>query len=442
MLESNLEWIEGALSTIGDYKDRIGDTDDPTRKILYCSAATGLVTVALTVIAETVVFALLGLVSSALAAYGAKTHGRTRKSKEMETMMESISRGIKSNICDNPLFNDAYENSPVEVTLMALKESVKSRISALDGSISTCENESKNIQSIKDDLSCSFSRESIPYTGSVETDARVVAALIKEIDTSEKEAAILRKELELLGVKRKDHLETWKGCEYDQANYVDVRDSLRDIIGRMDEIEKEKGHLLGNPPSGKKAQSFSEAVFSANTAIADASAEKKKIHARLIAQSICGKILSERNEHVHKEINRILSSTQFSSLLFSFTSTYDSIRIGDDKNVYIVEKESNEEHLFSHISSGAMEQACMAMRIALAHRIYENRPMFMILDDAFIFSDDAGRDSMISALNYLLKNDWQIIYLTKDHATRDVLEGAFGSTGDFKRIDLDIQSSL
>jgi len=58
--------------------------------------------------------------------------------------------------------------------------------------------------------------------------------------------------------------------------------------------------------------------------------------------------------------------------------------------------------------------------MGLASRVTEGDPLFLILDDAFQHSDWDRRETPVNQVITLVKNNWQVIYLTMDDHIRDL----------------------
>ncbi len=71
------------------------------------------------------------------------------------------------------------------------------------------------------------------------------------------------------------------------------------------------------------------------------------------------------------------------------------------------------------LSTGAREQVLMALRVGMATRISGADSLFLLLDDAFQYSDWTRRQNLVEQSVTLVEDGWQVIYLTMDDDIRD-----------------------
>ena len=87
---------------------------------------------------------------------------------------------------------------------------------------------------------------------------------------------------------------------------------------------------------------------------------------------------------------------------------------------FIVEDKSGRKYTLDNLSSGTQDQLLMCFRMAALTRVYAEGS-FMILDDAFIFADWQRRDRLGKLVRDFAEKGNQVIYLTSDDHTRDLL---------------------
>jgi uncharacterized protein YhaN len=58
--------------------------------------------------------------------------------------------------------------------------------------------------------------------------------------------------------------------------------------------------------------------------------------------------------------------------------------------------------------------------MGIASRLNSGDPLFLILDDAFQHSDWNRRENLVRQVISLVKNGWQVTYLTMDDHIRDL----------------------
>ena len=90
------------------------------------------------------------------------------------------------------------------------------------------------------------------------------------------------------------------------------------------------------------------------------------------------------------------------------------------------------EFSFETLSSGAREQVLLALRVgfALRHLPAPDEALFLLLDDAFQYSDWKRREGLVRAVTDLAESGWQVFYFTMDDHIRDLFLKAGKRIGD------------
>jgi len=91
----------------------------------------------------------------------------------------------------------------------------------------------------------------------------------------------------------------------------------------------------------------------------------------------------------------------------------------EDENFKVVDG-SGKTYTLESLSSGTQDQLLMCFRIAALNKVYA-KGSFMILDDAFIFADWQRRERLARLIQRFVEKGNQVIYLTSDDHTRDLL---------------------
>jgi len=138
--------------------------------------------------------------------------------------------------------------------------------------------------------------------------------------------------------------------------------------------------------------------------------------AALAAQKILNKMSGELDEFIQDIIVGEESLSEYFNLI---TGCYDKVEV-EDKNFVVVDK-SGKKFKIEDLSSGAQDQLLLCFRLAALKRIYPEGS-FIILDDAFIFADWPRRQRLGKLLKKFIGDGNQVIYLTSDDHTRDLLQ--------------------
>lgn len=143
--------------------------------------------------------------------------------------------------------------------------------------------------------------------------------------------------------------------------------------------------------------------------------EKK---AALAVREIFKKMSSELDEFIH---DIITGNDSLSEYFESITGRYDEVEI-KNKN-FVVKEKSGRKFKADDLSSGAKDQLLLCFRLAALKHIFP-KGSFLILDDAFIFADWPRRQKLVDLIKKFIEDGNQVIYLTSDNHTRDILQAS------------------
>lgn len=141
--------------------------------------------------------------------------------------------------------------------------------------------------------------------------------------------------------------------------------------------------------------------------------EKK---AALMARSILQEMSTELDEY----ITDMLEGDESIGEYFEFiTGKYINVNLKN--NTFIVKDKTGNSYDIDKLSSGAKDQLLLCFRLVALRKIYP-KGSFLILDDAFIFADWDRRKSLTALLKKYIEDGNQVLYLTSDDHTRDLLQ--------------------
>jgi energy-coupling factor transporter ATP-binding protein EcfA2 len=98
------------------------------------------------------------------------------------------------------------------------------------------------------------------------------------------------------------------------------------------------------------------------------------------------------------------------------------VRVLVESENFRVEDKLGKIYALENLSSGTQDQLLMCFRMSALTKVY-SKGAFMILDDAFIFADWQRREKLARLLKDFIEKGNQVIYLTSDDHTRDLLVG-------------------
>ncbi len=145
----------------------------------------------------------------------------------------------------------------------------------------------------------------------------------------------------------------------------------------------------------------------------------KEKTAEIIGKLAVHEVIKELKKDEDSKLLSALKSKEVQEPLFQLTNRYKNINLEQEKLVV-----SDEFHDFriSELSTGAQEQILLALRIGFAAKIAARDSLFLILDDAFQYSDWQRRKLLMEKIVQLAKEGWQIIYFTMDDHIRRLFD--------------------
>ena len=132
------------------------------------------------------------------------------------------------------------------------------------------------------------------------------------------------------------------------------------------------------------------------------------------------KILQQMSSDLDTIIDDIMQGSKSLSRYFALvTDRYEQVNI-KNKN-FVVRDKKGKEFAIDELSSGTKDQLFVCFRLAALKKMYPEGA-FLILDDAFVFADWSRRQKLVELLKEFVDQGNQIIYLTSDDHTRELLK--------------------
>jgi uncharacterized protein YhaN len=159
------------------------------------------------------------------------------------------------------------------------------------------------------------------------------------------------------------------------------------------------------------------------------------ITADIYGQIMVHEVLEDLRSKEDTKIIESLKSKTIQEPLFELTGRYRRIALEDDQ---LIVKDDYNDFSFKNLSTGTAEQILLALRIGFGSRLLTKDRLFLILDDAFQYSDWKRRPLSVRKMGELAKQGWQVICFTMDDHIKDL----FNKTGkqfgdDFRFFELD-----
>jgi hypothetical protein len=225
-----------------------------------------------------------------------------------------------------------------------------------------------------------------------------------------------------LGIEEVDYLEGETGKPYSRRREEEIAVELQQLEsaireqqdGNRELREQLIEHIGGETARSQNIEQLAEAI------------EEKKQDYRLqlrgsLAQMIAGHVLADVLANVRKsedqQLKAALNDPRITELIKKFTAgRYEAVSLeGDGLSI----ENETESYALHQMSSGAREQVLLALRMGLASVVCGGRCLFLILDDAFQYSDWQRREPLVLQTVKIVQSGWQVIYLTMDDDIRD-----------------------
>ncbi|MFQ5708854.1 MAG: ATP-binding protein [bacterium] len=253
------------------------------------------------------------------------------------------------------------------------------------------------------------------------------------------ENAIREKEIFLaqLGVDASDYRSTPAELEYSkhlleevEAELDAVRKEIAEETRKLDILKQ----LICQQTGDDIATDWESLILNLRNLRERQSQAYKTKTAEILGKIAVHNVLEELRKTEDAKIIAGLNSNEVQSALFAVTNRYKSLRLEADQ---LLIADQFQVFPLEELSTGAQEQTLLALRIGFSSRLMKRDALFLILDDAFQFSDWNRRDLLLGKAVALVKNGWQIIYLTMDDNIRDrFLEQGKAFNEGFKYVEL------
>ena len=248
--------------------------------------------------------------------------------------------------------------------------------------------------------------------------------IIKEIKTKfgelKEKINSLEKELASLDIKPEYYIHEKQPLSWDLKKYevhLEEREKLEEDIDEKEQaliIIKQSAHdFLGT----EITDNWENVIWKTEEQIYQKEKEFNELKSKCIAQIIITKVGEGLQKSEDEKIQEGLQSSKIKKYINMITKKYSDIEYRDE-SLYL--KDKFEEFKLNDLSTGTVEQLFLALRVGFAAKATGDQGMFLILDDAFQYSDWERRPRLVDLVLDLAKEDWQIIYFSMDDHIRDL----------------------
>lgn len=417
-------WIQEAKERIDELEKEIDDQDDHTPVQLRYALLTLAAGTVVTILTDIAVISVLGAGAAGFFIWRAISAHRTFVPIRLH----------KQDIAD--IYAQAKEDHGLEAAsstdLSTERTKVDRSMTKLNTQLESLEEDEQKRRELEAKVREFFLSNGIEYPGTLGEARQLVKGMRNSLQRIDSDIVTHQGTLEGLAIEEDEYLADDPGTPHDPRRLKEViRDTtaLREEVEELDKPKRETRERICAYLQLNNNATWEELVSKLQKKLDDAKREYREWIALYVARRACHEVLKERDESVDALLNEVLSGEVFSSKLQRFTGNYISMKTSEEGKVGL-ESVDGDMHLLEQVSSGAREQALLALRLGLIERYFGDQSLFLMLDDAFVFSDDAHARGIIDTLIDLhVRDGWQIIYMTKDEQQRRMMEQVCGGEG-------------
>ena len=247
----------------------------------------------------------------------------------------------------------------------------------------------------------------------------------KERMRLDREINLVDRELRKLGVPEAEYLDDQPKEEWDQEAYDELEGRLQTIRDKRGEAENQLRALKNRAiqATGLEDDDWACLITRLREMTEESTDEYQKWTAEVLAKIQLHKVLDEYREEENERIADGLGRDELTEPLYALTGRYQSIRLEEERGLVLI-SDQGEEYPLANLSTGAREQIFFALRTGFARVGTDGSPKFLILDDAFQYSDTNRREKLVEQALTLVQDGWQLFYFTMDDHIRKLFQDA------------------
>jgi len=243
-----------------------------------------------------------------------------------------------------------------------------------------------------------------------------------ELDNLVSELQNIENRIARLGVDFDDTLTDPAETDFSEKEYEDLKSKA---VSFKNKIEQEKESLtilksdIAAVTQENITSSWETCIDKLRKMRIETVEELKDKKAKAFASNIVHRVIQNFTVDEDEKIRERLESSDLKTILKDLTGKYNSITIFEDD---LVVSDGFHDFSVNNLSTGAQEQILLSLRVAFSRQIFKDNTIFLILDDAFQYSDWKRRELLVNGVSSLAENGWQIIYFTMDNHVRDLFD--------------------
>jgi len=409
----DFDWLQNALPIYRSLT--MGTTEKPGKALLWISGSLSALTVFLILFVQKFLSILSFLAAVAVIAMYIKKFYEALRSAGQNKELDNIKKEFKARTG-----NDLSDIASLE-TILKEQERSNSKSEVLKRQIGDLERELQDLRF--------YIKQRLDSWAEDETEETVWEKSVKDLKEKNrslnKQREDEKRKLDKLGIGETDYLHEHTGTEFRQDAAEKIVSELRDIQEKKRAQEDQLGNLklrISQETKDDISINWDELIENLRKKREDAQTESRKTTSQIAAGIIVHKIISELRGEEDAKIQEGLDSDVVLKPLKELTQRYNRLELDGD-NLLISDGYSNFN--IKDLSTGALEQVMLALRIGFSSKLLKQDTLFLVLDDAFQHSDWPRREILVKQLLDIAKKGWQIIYLTMD----DHIKGLFDQAG-------------
>jgi len=235
-----------------------------------------------------------------------------------------------------------------------------------------------------------------------------------------KEIGAKREALARLAVEPEHYLSTPQPIQYDPARHkaleerkFSIEKELEKYREKLDQLKQ----LICNQTGDEITLPWPQLIENLQRVWQEKLDVYRDLYAEILGKVALMRVLRKYQKAEEEKIEKGLNGPEIIRVLHHITGRYTGLRLeGDMLNVL----DPYSMFPMNELSTGAQEQTLLALRIGFASRWMKKEKLFLLLDDAFQYSDWERRRRMVDMAVSLAKEGWQVLYFTMDDHLRDL----------------------
>ena len=249
-----------------------------------------------------------------------------------------------------------------------------------------------------------------------------VSAWKKYLSELEQAAQSKKSELDRLGIPDAEFLNQDPGVAWDAIRFQESSNELELLKRRSREAQVELGELKTEIAAMTQTNSvdWEELISGLEQKIGEAESEYQEITAEILGKIALVSTVHELQEKEDELITQNLGNSEFNQDIKDIIGGRVNGFTWEGGEMKLV-RQGLENQSREFLSTGVNEQLMIALRILFARHYLKEQPCFLLLDDAFQYSDWERRERLVDhVIRLVLESRWQVFYFTMDDHIRDL----------------------